>query len=263
MNETPGRREQIELINEELAELDQQLAAGDIDAATADTLATRYRAQIAELERAVEADPGTLDSGGGEDTDAPQRRRLSGRALAGAAIVGLAIVAIAVFAVISLDARDASGAEGIAGDVLSGGAPIDLATISDEQMEQVVASNPDVVGMRLALARRYFEAGTFDKALDHYFEVLERESHPEALANIGWMTYLSDRPDVAVGYLEAALERDPDYLPAQWFIANVYATLGRIDEAVVHLVNIIGSDDVPQQIRDNATILLDQVTAGS
>ncbi len=262
MSNAPGRREQIDLIIEELAELDQQLADGDIDEETANTLAVRYRSQIAELREGVEA-PVARDAGTGGDSDVPGRRRLSGRALAGAAIVGVAIVAIAVFAVISLDARETAGAEGLAGDVLSGGAPIDLATITDEQMEQVVASNPDVVGMRLALARRYFEAGTFDKALDHYFEVLDRESHPEALANIGWMTYLSNRPDVAVGYLEAALERDPDYLPAQWFIANVYATLGRIDEAVVHLVNILGSDDVPPEIKDNATILLDQVTAGS
>lgn len=262
MNDLSGRREQIALITEELAELDQQLADGDIDEETAHILAARYRAQITELERTVET-PVPAESITGEDVDAPGRTRLSGRALAGAAIVGLAMVAIAVFAVVSLDGRDTAGAEGVAGDVLSGGAPIDLASITDEQMEQVVASNPDVVGMRLALARRYFEAGTFDKALDHYFEVLERESHPEALANIGWMTYLSNRPDVAVGYLEAALERDPDYLPAQWFIANVYATLDRIDEAVVYLATIIESDDVPPEIKDSATILLDQITAGS
>jgi tetratricopeptide (TPR) repeat protein len=262
VNDASGRREQIEVITEELAELGQQLADGDIDQETANTLAARYRAQIAELERTLDAPEGG-EATTGEEVDAPSRKRVSGRALAGAAILGLAIVAIAVFAVISLDGRGTDGAEGVAGDVLSGGAPIDLSSITDDQMEQVVASNPDVVGMRLALARRYFEAGTFDKALDHYFEVLERESHPEALANIGWMTYLSNRPDVAVGYLEAALERDPDYLPAQWFIANVYATLGRTDEAVVFLVNIIGSDDVPPEIKGNASILLDQVTAGS
>ncbi len=262
MNEPAGRREQIELITEELAELDQQLAAGDIDEETASILTARYRSQIADLEGIVDAQ-GTADTSEHDDVDAPNRKRVSGRALVGAAITGLAIITIAVFAAVSLDERDTAGAEGVAGDVLSGGAPIDLATVTDEQMEQVVASNPDVVGMRLALARRYFEAGTFDKALDHYFEVLERESHPEALANIGWMTYLSDRPDVAVGYLEAALERDPEYLPAQWFIANVYSTLGRIDEAVVFLVNIIGSDDVPAEIKDNATILLDQIAAGS
>lgn len=262
MSDASGRLEQIALITEELADLDRQLADGDIDEETAHTLAVRYRAQIAELERTVEASA-PVDSGGGEDVDPPGPRRLSGRALAGAAIVGLAIVAVAVFAVISLDTRDTAGAEGVASDVLSGGAAVDLATITDEQMEQVVAANPDVVGMRLALARRYFEAGTFDKALEHYFEVLERESHPEALANIGWMTHLSNRPDVAVGYLEEALERDPDYLPAQWFIANVYATLGRTGEAAVYLANIIESDDVPPEIKENATILLDQVTAGS
>lgn len=260
--------EEMELVRDEIDDLDRQVAAGDLDEATAAVLRDRSRSRLAalEAERPSESDPSIDGVGTGavsavQDADPPGvgRSRVSGRALAGAVIVGIAMVAIAAFAVTTLDDGAPSGAEGVVGDVVAGEDGVDLSEITNEQMEEVVAQNPDVIGMRLALARRYFEEGTFDKALDHYFEVLDREQHPEALANVGWMTYLSQRPDVAVGYLEAALARQPDYLPAQWFVANVYVTLGRSAEAVPFLVGIIGSDDVPAEVRESATTLLQQI----
>lgn len=255
MNPDTARREKIELLREELADLGQQVDDGDLDQVTADRLAGRYRAELERLEA-----EGVDDASDEVDQDAAgARRRVSGRVLLGIAIVGVAVVAITAFAVSTLDRGDTAGAEGVVGDVLGAGGDVDLSTITNEQMEEVVAQNPDVIGMRLALARRYFEEGEFDKALDHYFEVLDREQNPEALANIGWMTYLSDRPDVALGYLEAALQRQPDYLPAQWFISNVYVTLGRSDEAVPYLVGLIDDDSVPDDIKDNATTLLHQI----
>ena len=251
MNE--ARADQAAMLREELADLDDQVAAGDIDAEVAEGLRAKYTAELADLEQVT--DVATAE----DATPSPaSARRLSGRALAGSAIVGVLILAIGVFAVQSLDSNETAGAEGVASDVLTG-EDVDLSQITNEQMEEVVAENPDVVGMRLALARRYFEEGSFDKALDHYFEVLDRELHPEALANVGWMTYLSDRPDVAVGYLERALIERADYLPAKWFIANVYTTLGRTDEAVIHLVDLLESDAVPQEIREGARTLLEQI----
>jgi tetratricopeptide (TPR) repeat protein len=249
--------EQIAILREEIDDLDAQVAAGDINSGTADKLRVKYLAELDELDSvgtvqpASEGDPPPETSG--------KRSRVSGRVLTGAAVLGAAIVAIGVFAVLSLDSDGIAGAEGIAGDVLSTEGGVDLADITNEQMEDVVAANPDVIGMRLALARRYFEEGSFDRALDHYFEVLEREQHPEALANVGWMTYLSSRPDVAVGYLEAALERQPDYLPAKWFIANVDVSLDRVEEALPLLVEIAGSDEVPQEVKEGALTLLRQI----
>ena len=261
--------EEIELVRDEIADIERQVAAGDIDAATATSLRERSTTRLAGLERQRSSKAAAHDGAAGktQDSGAPEspmpdpsaRSRVSGRAIVGAAIVGIAITAIAVFAVTSLDDGASAGAEGVVGDVVAGQGGVDLSEITNEQMEEVVAQNPDVIGMRLALARRYFEEGTFDRALDHYFEILDREQHPEALANVGWMTYLSQRPDVAVGYLEAALVRQPDYLPAQWFISNVYVTLGREDEAVPFLVGIIGSADVPAEIRESATTLLEQI----
>jgi len=186
---------------------------------------------------------------------------ISGRAVAGSVVVGLAIVVIGVFAVTSLSSGTSDGLEGVAAAVVDGDGSVDLSEITNEQMEAVVAENPDVVGMRLALARRYFEEGNFEKALDHYFEVLDREQHPEALANVGWMTYLSDRPDVAVGYVEQALVHRPDYLAAKWFLSNIYVTLGRSSEAVPFLTEVAESDDAPTEVKDAALVLMQQIEA--
>ncbi|MGI9528318.1 MAG: hypothetical protein ACR2NG_01280 [Acidimicrobiia bacterium] len=255
------RSDQIALLREEIADLAVQVSTGDLDADTADTLRARYAAELSALEGAtaqsvVAASSSGADAASEEEGHSPSR--ISGRVLGGAAVLGAAIVAIGVFAVASLD-DGTSGVEGVVSDVLADNGTTDLSEISNEEMEAVVAANPEVIGMRLALARRYFEEGTFDLALDHYFEVLEREQHPEALANVGWMTYLSQRPDIALGYLEAALERQPDYLPAQWFISNVFVTLGRGEEAVPFLVLLANADDVPDEIKEGAVALLTQI----
>lgn len=238
--------EQIELLNDELADIDRQVLDGDIDEATADELRERYTVELDALIRSRGSESLAID------TDAVSTGRLTKRAVAGIVVVGVAVVAIAVFAVMSLTGSSGSGVEGVAGDVLNGEGARDLSTVTNEEMEAVIAANPDVVPMRLALARRYFEAGEFDKALDHYFEVLDREQHPEALANVGWMTYLSGYPDVAVGYVEAALERDPTFLTARWYLGNIYASLDRADEAVVMLTFVVEDDQTPQEVRDAA-----------
>ncbi len=254
-------RQQIELIYEELDEVALQVRDGDLDEATAAEVRERYEAELADLEALLESADALSPDDGTEPEPAKAKRRLNGRALVGVALVVVAITAIGVFAVQSLTDRRVAGAEGVVGDVVTGANQIDLDSVTDEEMEEVVAANPDIVPMRLALARRYFEAGEFDKALDHYFEVLNRERNPEALANVGWMTYLSGRPDVAVGYVEAALEGQPDYLAAEWFLGNIYVSLGRNDEAIVPLTKIASSDDVPADVQEAAITLLVQIEA--
>ena len=129
-------------------------------------------------------------------------------------------------------------------------------------METVVADNPEVIGMRLALARRYFQEGDFDKALDHYMVILDAEQHPEALANVGWMTYLSGRPDVALGYVEAALDRQPNMLTALWFLGNIQSALGNYDAAMAALTVIVESDDIPDDVKESARALLVEMEKG-
>ena len=249
-------QEQIELVTEELEDLDRQVGAGDLDAATAEGLRTKYVAELDQLmdERGEKPVP--------DGTSPLKGRRPSARAVTGTAIVAIAIAVIGVFAVISLTGPSTVGAEGIASDVITGDDQIDLSDISNEEMEGVVADNPNVIGMRLALARRYFQEGDFDKALDHYMVILDAEQHPEALANVGWMTYLSGRPDVALGYIEAALDRQPDMLTALWFLGNVQSALGNFDAAILALTVIVEADDIPDDVRESARALLLEMEQG-
>jgi len=243
--------EKIEILNQELADVEQQLTDGDIDEATAKRLTDKY---TAELNAAIAAR--SADTGDSPDDGATDGAWLTKRAKVGILVVALAVSGIATFAVISLTADSTSGVEGVAQAALTDPNGRDLSTVSNEEMEAVVAENPGVIPMRLALARRYFEAGDFDKALEHYFVILESEQNPEALANVGWMTYLSGYDDLAASYLEAALERDPTFLTARWFLGNVYASLGRNDEAIVMLTAVASSDETPQEIKDLALDLI-------
>jgi tetratricopeptide (TPR) repeat protein len=250
-------QEQIELVTEELEDLDRQVEVGDLDAATADVLRAKYVVELDSL-IAERTDSQSLPSEGATQSAGGGR----GRAVVGTAIVAIAVAVIAVFAVNSLTGTSTDGAEGIAGDVITGEGAIDLSNISNEEMEAVVADNPNVVGMRLALARRYFEGGDFDKALDHYMVVLDAEQHPEALANVGWMTYLSGRPDIALGYVEAALDRQPGMLTALWFLGNIQSALGNVDSATEALVVIVAADDIPDEVRESARALLLEMEEG-
>jgi tetratricopeptide (TPR) repeat protein len=255
------RRQQIDLLREELTDIDTQLSDGELDVATADKIRARYEGELADLEAAERAElEMTADEGDSPGAD-PARKQLDQRALVGIGLVAIVLVVIGVFAVRSLNTPAVVGADGIVGEIVRGESQVDLSTISNEEMEVIVAENPDIVPMRLALARRYFEAGEFDKALDHYFEVLDRERNPEALANVGWMTYLSQRPDIAANYVEVALEIQPDFLAAQWFLGNIYTTLGRLDEAEALLLVVVASNDVPDDVRQSARELLDQIDA--
>ncbi len=254
-------RQQIELLHEELEEIDEQVRVGDLDDTTGSVVRERYEAELAALEASsVSADTMPPDDGDASRSAAP-RRWLSGRTIVGVSAVVIAIVGIGFFGAQSLSDRRIVGADGVVRDVVSGNGSIDLESVSEEQMEEIVAENPGIIPMRLALARRYFEAGQFDKALDHYFEVLNREQHPEALANVGWMTYLSDRPDIAVSYVEAALDREPNYLAAEWYLGNIYVSLGRNDEAAVLLVKVASSNEIPDDVKEAALTLLAQIEA--
>jgi tetratricopeptide (TPR) repeat protein len=251
--------QQIELLSEELVALDSQVAAGEIDATTADGLRSRY---MAELDAAIEQRSSGAAAAVSEADDVASGRRMSRRSIIGTAAVAVAVVVIGISAAVSVTSSRTSGVEGLVGDVL-GGEGRDLSEVSNEEMEAVVAANPGVVPMRLALARRYFEAGAFDLALDHYFVILDVERNPEALANVGWMTYLSGRADIAAGYVEAALERDPTSLTAHWYIGNIYVSLNRGDEAIVHLTIVASDVDIPAEVRDSAIDLIRQIEGTS
>ena len=254
-------------VNTDLAELDEQVEAGEIDEETASRLRENYRAEAEGLEDRISridevAFPVVPDASDEGVDETPPPGRSHRRMLIGGAILGVGAIVIAAFAITSLNSQPSNVLAGVAGEVAIDGAT-DLASVSNEEIEAVVAANPEIVGMRVALARRYFETGDFDKAIDHYMIVLEKEQNPEALANVGWMTYLSDRPDVALEYVEQAIAIEPNFVQAYWFLANIRFALGDGEGAIEPLEQMLAFDGVPDDIRREAEAALAALREGS
>jgi len=237
----------------DLVDLDRQVGSGEIPATDAEVLRRRYRAEAADaiaaldrLDDAPAADPG---------------RRTRTRTWVG---VGLFAV-VAVGAVIGIASAVRPRDDGpLTGGPAAPPTTVDLSQVTNEEMEQVVAANPDITPMRLALARRYVEEGDFSSALTHYLYILERGDEPEALMYVGWMTYLSGDAETGVALLERSLQIAPGEPLAQWFLANaLFHGTGDRSAALPLLEAVIASGKAPDDIVEEAEAMLAEAEAGS
>lgn len=218
---------------DDLVAIRRQIAAGELDEATAAPLIARYEREAAD---AITA----LDAGAEIPVEAPGRSRR--RVLIGIA----AFVAFAAVVVVGLVAAIEPRQDPIV--AADDSSTVDLDAVSNEEMEAVVAANPDIVPMRLALARRYVEAGDFSTALPHYLYILERETNAEALTYVGWMTYVSGDPVTGTRLLEEALVVAPGDPLASWYLGNIRFSEGDLAGAVPLLRAVIASGQAPADI---------------
>lgn len=211
-------RERRDAVRRDIAELALQVDEGEVDPETAEQLRTSY-------ERELDALNASLGEHGDEMPAAPPRpaepepipepepepregrARSRNRAVTGGVLLLGALAVIMYFAVQSAEPDDAPPGGAAPGDLI-----VDPATVSNEELEAVVAANPDVTAMRMALADRYFEAEAYGASLDHYLNIAENSSDPrersKALARVGWMAYITDQPEAADEYLIRSLEAD-------------------------------------------------------
>lgn len=236
----PDRRA---LAVQDIAEVRRQQAEGELDDETAERLVRRYQEEIGLLDRF---------DGGGAGQEAPEPgvkkprlRRLAGALLLTGLFAGAA--ATAFYAVQNREGGFITGGEG---------GSVDLSEVTNEQMEAVIAANPDVpeiAAMRLALADRYFEEGRFSSALPHYLGALEgpldRGRRARGMARVGWMSHLSDAGEVAETYLIRALEIAPDYPEARLFLGLVRFDRGDPAGALARLEPLLAEDGLPEDIR--------------
>ena len=244
-----AKGEAIAVAMSDISELSHQEAAGEVDEATAEELRHAYRQEIDQLEEAAVVAP-------------PPEGRSRARVLVGAGIlvVGAAALTAGVAATIRDRAPDEliTGQAGLAGDQTGR----DLSTVTNEELEAVVAANPDVIPMRLALARRYFTESNYSDALPHYLEVLNRERHPEALANVGWMAYRSGEVETGLSFVEESLELTRELPLVHWYLANIrYWGMEDAAGAVEPLEALLAFEDIPDEVRALASDLLDEVKA--
>lgn len=240
--------DEIEQVDRDLAEVAAQLAAGELDAATAERLRASYERERAAI---VAAPPGPR----------PAEGRSPRRMLIGSAILIVGVVAVAAFGVITTqsDTPGQGAITGVASDAVEGGG-VDLSSVTDEEMEAVIAANPRVVGMRLALAERYVAAGNHSRALDHYLTVLDQSpQQPEALAMVGWLTFLAGEAELAEPFVVKSLEVEPEYPLALWFLGNILMANGDYDGATFAIEHLLGFELSPE-IRSEAEALLAEAT---
>ena len=243
----------------DLADLRTQVAAGELTEAEAKPMRLRYERRAADAiaaltavaagvdgssEPSSAAEDGLADhvelsnSSNGEATDRAPRRRGPWRNSRMGLRYGLAAVVVVVAAAAALlptfvGNRPPGGyATGNEVRVSLSTTPVpslgrDLSKVSDAEMERVIAANPDVPGMRLALAQRYVAEGRYEQAITHYLAVLKLDpGSAEAQAGLAWVLFQAGRPDQALPIVDRALQRAPDLQLALWTTANILLYAG-------------------------------------
>ena len=240
----------LEAVARDRAESQEQLAEGELDVAAATSLGAAL-----EREQSALSLPEEQGVPGDEESATPPRSRQ--RAVAGTVAVMVAITAVT--ATLLLTARDEDAQEGVAA-----APPIDLSSVTSDRLEEVVAANPELVPMRLALAHMLLDEGEVLRAAQHFGEVLSREQNPEAMAGLGWISYLAGQHETAEGFLLDALAIVPDYPQAQWWLANV-RLLGLNDPAGARgpLERVLASEGVPDDVRRLAEDMLQAAVEAS
>ncbi len=143
---------------------------------------------------------------------------------------------------------------------------VDPDSVSSEQLEAVVAQNPDINAMRMALADRYFEEENYGKALDHYLTIAENNPTPaeegRALTRIGWMDN-SNRPTGGRRAWYTSLTIDPTNDETKLFLGFVLAVRNsRIQTACSWLEQVAEIPNLPPTILSQVETALNEARNG-
>lgn len=255
----------------DLVELDRQVLVGELSASDARRLRGGYEREVAaalagldRLEAHVAANPAHVAKGRG------RRGRFSRLGLYAAGLVAVA-VAILLLPGNVLDrplGGFVTGNEALQNSGSSSIAPqtgVDLSQVTDAEMEAVIAANPDVIGMRLALADRYTASGRYDLAAVHYLKVLEQDpSNPRGQASLGWLMFNLGETDQAERLVDEALQTTPELVIGWWFKANI-RMYGFDDPAgAIEALDVLETlPDLNAEVRDQVDALRREASQGA
>lgn len=246
----------------DLVELEQQVAEGVITEQAARPLRNAYEAEAAVVLTSIEQAAGTATLDQPSDASRPDRGPASSSTprrlvyLFGLALIVLAVVLVPRSVVDRPLGGFVTGNEALQPSDTGSAAPSaaapgpDLSEVTNEELEAVVAANPGVVGMRVALARRYATQGRYDLAVVHYRKALDQEpDNGRAQAGLAWVLLAAGEPEEAARLVDAALDNDPRLVEALWVKANVL--LYGLDDpsgALETLDELSGLDDLPAEV---------------
>lgn len=196
----------------------------------------------------------------------PARSASRARRLAPLLMLAAAFAVIVVVAGAFLQDRagPASGVAELAGQ--------DLDEVSNETMEAVIAANaadPQIDGMRLALAERYYEDGDFRSAFPHYLAVAESTNASDAqavtaLIRLGWMAWEGNgEAGTAIDLLDQALAIDPGADTARYLKAQVlWCGPGELDDAAELLEAVLEDPELSTDSRQVVASDLESIRSG-
>ncbi|SFO45497.1 Tetratricopeptide repeat-containing protein [Pseudonocardia ammonioxydans] len=238
----------------DIVELETQVAGGEIGADRARELRRRYETLAAQALAAAESPaPPTARS----PTDRSPRAWTLAYVLA--ATIGL-VAAVVLLPAAVVDRPVGGAATGI--EPMGAGPdappPIDPGAVDDEQLEQVVADNPEVIGMRLALADRYVAAGDYGAAMRHYVEALNRRpDDPDVRTRLAWLLLQIGQTGPALENADRALALQPDSADAAWVRANVLIDgTDDLRGGIAVLEDLATRSDLPPEFRSRVDELL-------
>lgn len=256
--------ERRDLVRRDLSELAVQEETGEIDPDTAERLRRTYESELDELDVAVGGLPEETVSPSDDAQPDPELepRRLSRRQVIGSIVVIGALAGSVAVAAVSAE-RDVGGQLGVSPGELT----VDPASVSDEDLEAVVAANPTVIGMRMALADRYFAAEEYGAALDHYLVIAESAAaltdEGKALARIGWIAYRTGLAEAADQYVRASLEVDPNNAEAMLYIGFItFYGLGDAEAALPLLEAALEIPNLSASVISQIEEAMDEARAG-
>jgi hypothetical protein len=123
--------DQLEQVESDLVDLDDQVDAGEIDAATAEQLRTGYAAEAESLRSRLAEDSletAAVDEEPAASADGAPRTRSRARLVAGAAILAVGAVVIAAVVVVSANSGTSNVVAGVPGAWSECGSPLPGAT---------------------------------------------------------------------------------------------------------------------------------------
>ena len=163
-------------------------------------------------------------------------------------VITLAITAVVAVAVLlAVLGGGSDDGEEAAADPDTPTTTVDLSSVPNEELERVVAENPDIVPMRLRLVERYLRANELANAQLHAEEAVVRattiEDRARAQRYLGWTTALLGDPEQGEGLIVQSLALDPSNRDGLYFLARVrFELLDDPDGALEPLEILVAMD---------------------
>jgi len=191
--------------------------------------------------------------GGKVASDTPVGAKNRRRTLIGGLVLAVSFGGIVLAAGFFL--QDRSGATSGVANVESDS----LDSVSNATMEAVIKANandPQINGMRLALAERYYQIGDYGSAFPHYLAVAESgiASNGEAVAafvRLGWMAWDGNAAiEPAIGMFNQALAIDAASTTARYLKGQVlWCGSGDLEGAAALFTDILADPDLADDTR--------------